>query len=273
MARLAKDYQTYKTKPNITFVGINTCSSNTEAKLRGQVTQLKLTPFAHVLDNTGSISAAYGVDPAYVLTIVVVDGDGKIDTGVRHRGTTGPIIAVEACLPTAKGILADVKVPAGAEQAAHLYNLQQLDLMDVELAKLNQSAEAKTFKDALKKRTDDYTQKRLPELTAMADTDPLGAYFECQVFVRAFSRSKEAGGARNLISKLSGNAKVKTELEAEAAYQQVVAPELAKTTNMALYDKKIKPLMDGYLRKYGETAFATAMAGLHEQLRKSASAK
>lgn len=192
------------------------------------------------------------------LTVVVVDGDGKIS----NRG-------LEAALPSAKGILADLKVPSGAEPAAHLYCLQQFDLMEQEFAKVPPSADVKAFREALKKKTEDYTKKRVPELVAMSATDPLAAFYETNAFLKAFRTAKEAGAAQSLASKLSSNPAVRKEAEAETMYQQIIAPEVAKAISAAVYDKKVKPLMDGYAQRYAGTKFADAMKTVNDAYRSS----
>jgi hypothetical protein len=230
----------------------------TEKRIRAQIEELNLKPYAHVLDNTGTICAAFGVSWKAPLTIVIVDGSGKMTT----KG-------LDACLPSAKGILSDLKVPAGAEQAAHMYSLQQFDLMEQEFAKVAPSPDVKAFREALKKKTDDYTARRVPELVAMSSTDPLAAFHETNAFLKAFRSAKEAGAASSLASKLASNPVVKKELDAEAMYQQLVAPEVVKATTAAVYDKKVKPLMDGYAQRFAGSKFAEAMKTVNDAYRAS----
>lgn len=259
MARLAKDLEAHQNDLNLTIVGINTSFGANEKGVRNEIEQHHLKPFATVLDHTGTISGAYDIDWKKLYTIVVVDADGKV-------------LAKQASLdnlPAAKGILADLKVPSGAELAARMFSLQQFNVMEQEFAKLKPSPELKAFREALKKKIDDYTSKRLPQLTAMSETDPLTAYHEAAAFVTAFPASKEAGAARSLASKLTSKPVVKKETEAEAMYNQFVAPEVVKATTLAVYDKKVKPILDGYMTRYGDTKFAGAVKALHEEILKS----
>ena len=255
MARLAKDYQTYKSKLNVTFVGINTDPLSSESRLRSQIKENNFVPFAHLWEPTGVLAAAYGVSPHFPCTIVIVDAEGKI---------AGPARTLDAFLANAKGILDGIKVPAGCEQAAHLFNLQQFDLMDAELAKVTQTPEIKAFKEALKAKVAEYTARRATELTAMADSNPLTAYRETIAFAKAFGRAKEISAVQTLNSKLANLPKVKKENEAASAYQQLVAPALAKAQSLVAYNKNVQPLMDGYLQRYGDTECGQAMKDLAE---------
>ncbi|MGD0093462.1 MAG: hypothetical protein ABSE73_26410, partial [Planctomycetota bacterium] len=218
MAKLAKDLEAHKSDANVTFVGINTTVGANEKRIRAEVDEFNLKPFAHVLDSTGMISSAYGVSWKVLLTVVMLDAEGKV-VGKR---------SLDGSLPEAKGILADVKIPSGAEKAAYLFSQQQFNLMEQELAKLPPGAEIKGFREALKKKIEDYTKKRVPELAAAADANPLNVYHEALAFVKAFPGAKEAGAAQSLANKLAGKPEVKKEVEAEQMYHQVVAPELAK---------------------------------------------
>lgn len=259
MARLAKDLEAHKSDLNLTIVGVNTTLGANEKGIRKEIEDHKLKPFSHVLDHTGVICGEYGVKWKDLYTLVVVDADGKV-LGKKPNMDN---------LPAAKGILADVKVPSGAEAAARMFSLQQFGLMEQELAKVPPSADLKAFREALKKKNDDYTSKRLPQLTALGETNPLTAYHEAAAFVTSFPTSKEASAARSLASRLSSKPEVKKETEAETAYNQFVAPEVVKATTLPVYEKKVKPLVDGYMTRYGDTKFGGAVKTLHEAILKS----
>lgn len=276
MARLAKDYQTYSTKSNVTFVGISTDVDNTEKRMRSQIDLHNLKPYAHVLDNTGALAAAYQVPQKVPLTIVIVDAEGKIALNVgwgsfygsKDNPTYAYIKALNESLEKAPGALGDLKPPAGCERAAHMFGLQQFDQMEMEFAKIPQNAEVKAFREGVKAKVDAYTKQRLAELQALGDTDPLVAYQETQAFARAFRTAKEFGAAQSLASKLGTNPVVKKETEAEAMYQRIVAPEMVKATTLPVYEKKVKPLMDGYLQRYGDTKYGMAMKSVHDAMTK-----
>ncbi|HYF50136.1 MAG TPA: hypothetical protein VEJ63_12070, partial [Planctomycetota bacterium] len=57
--------------------------------------------------------------------------------------------------------------------------------------------------------------------------------------------------------KLLGNALVKKEVEAEAGFQSILVSEMKKVNNAQAFDTRIKPLLDGYLKKFGDTKFST----------------
>lgn len=278
MARLVKDYQTYsKAKPNVTFVGINTSAGITEKKLRADIDQYGLKPFANVADTMGSIAAAYAVPTKVPYTIVIVDAEGKIasnvDQFVYYNGDkNNPYFNYQKLIDegckACKGILGDTKVPAGGENAAHLFNLQQFDQLDAELARLN-GPDSQAFKDAIKAKITEYTAKRAKELEALGQTNPLAAYRETLAFAKAFPKCKELSTAQSLAQKFGNDPKVKKENAAETAFQQVIAPELLKTTTMAAYDKKVKPLLDGFLQRYGDTEFGASAKIAQEEFRKS----
>jgi hypothetical protein len=274
---LAKDYETYSSKLNITFVGVSTDVNGNQRSLQADVEKFKLKPFAHVLDNTGALASAYQVPQKVPLTIVIVDAEGKIALNVEWNyrvmaaGSSGKpdykyITALNGCSEKAPGLLGDLKAPEGCEQAAHMFSLQQFDLMEMEFAKVPQNDGVKAFREGLKAKVEAYTKQRLTDLQAMADTDPLTAYYETQVFVQAFRKAKELSAAQSLLSKLRINATVKKELEAEMMYQRVVAPQMTRINSKAVYEKKIKPLMDAYLQRYGTTKYAIAMKSVHDTM-------
>jgi hypothetical protein len=52
---------------------------------------------------------------------------------------------------------------------------------------------------------------------------------------------------------------VKKEIEAEAAFQQTLVPELKRTTTWDRYVKNVQPILDGYLRSFGATQYGAAV--------------
>jgi hypothetical protein len=278
LARLVKDYQTYsKAKPNVTFVGINTSAGIPEKKMRAQIDEYALKPFANVADTVGSIAAAYAVPAKVPYTLVIVDADGNIACNIDQYLIMGgdkdnpyykyQKLIDEGC-KACKGILGDTKAPAGAESAAHLFNLQQFDQLDMELARLKGS-DSQAFKDAIKAKITEYTAKRIKELQTLGEGNALAAYRETLAFAKAFPKCKELSTAQSLAQKLNGNPKVKKENEAESAFQQVLTPELNKTTTGAAYDKKVKPLLDAFIQRYGDTEFGASIKVSQEEVRKS----
>ncbi|HEY3319714.1 MAG TPA: hypothetical protein VGP72_04485 [Planctomycetota bacterium] len=236
--------------------------TNTEKRLRTQIDQLKLKPFPHVLDKNGMLAGAYGVSHHDALHVVILDAEGKVTRSMQNQG-------IEKLAGATKGLLGELKAPANGENAAHLYAIQQFDQLDAEIAKLGSSADVKAFKDGIKTKTDEYTKKRVPEIATIGEKEPYNAVQEIMSFMRAFPKCKEASAAQSLFNKLNSSPEVKKENDAERAYLAVVAPEVTKATTLPVFDKKVKPLMEGYMGRFGETKYATAMKTVTDNLRKS----
>lgn len=269
MASLVKDYETYKDTRSVTFIGICTSMTATTKSMAAQVDRYNLKPFANMLDMGGATAVAYGVPKNAKFWIILIDGEGKIAyndegmgwfwTGGPNKGKTVFQTQLEASFAKCKGLLGDAKIPSTMTYATHLFDLQQFDLMERELAKADAREATEDQKEVaklLRDKVTDLRKKRLEQIQTLATSDPLQAYREAMAFVSAFPKAPEMPTLRAVGMKLSGDAKVRREIAAESAFQQMMVPEMKKVTNIAAFDKTLKPLLGSYLQSFGDTKYA-----------------
>ena len=268
LAGLVSDYEKYKTMRNVSFIGVCSSMTATVRSMTQQVEQFKLKPFANMLDTGGTTAAAFGVPRNAAFHLVVVDGAGNIafnaSTGLHW--TSGPDAGkyvhhtqVEASLKECKGIIGDVNVPATLSVAAHLYDLQQFKLVDLELNRLMQvekSSEAKMFSNLLKGKIADSRKARLLQIQNEASSDPLQGYRDASAFIEAFPGAPEEAAVKAIGAKLIVNPKVKPELDAEAGFQRIMVPEMKRALTTASFNQKIAPLLTSYLQAFNATQYA-----------------
>lgn len=231
------------------------------------VMKIKDLPFTKMLDANGATLAAYHMAPDIPYQLVVLDHEGNIafngNSMMSFSENGKPAVPVrvsgaEKALKAAPGMLGDAKAPESMTMALHLFNLQQFDKMDAELAKARKadtSAEAKQFAELLEKKVAEYRAKRLVELAALTESDPIKAFREVDLFLLCFPRAKEATAAKSLQSKLNSNPKVRLEKEAQNSFDQVVMPAMQRVRTRKQYDLNVAATVQGYLKKYGETEF------------------
>jgi hypothetical protein len=268
LASLVKDYETYKKMRNVTFIGINTSSTTTLKTMESQVKQFNLKPFANMLDAGGATAAAYGVPRTQPFWLVVVDGGGKIAynasrgwfwSGGPDAGKTIHSTQIEKSLKEyPEGVLGQKEVPKEMEPAAHYYDLQQFDLLEVELRKASTPA-AKAFAEYLRSRIAESRKARTEQIEALAVSDPVQGYREATSFAGAFAKAPEGPAINELGRTLQKAPAVKKEIEAEAIFQKMIVPELKKTTTRDKYLRFIQPLLDNYLKAYGATQCGAAV--------------
>ena len=268
MASLVKDYENYKKTRNVTFIGINTSTIATLKTMESQIKQFKLQPFANMLDAGGATAAAYGVPKSSPFWLVVIDGGGKIaynaSTGWFWSGgpDAGKTIHSTQIAKSLKeypeGVLGKKDVPSEMELAAHYFDLQQFDLLEVELRKAATPA-AKEFAEYVRGRIAESRKARKDQIESLASSEPTQAYREATAFAAAFPKAPESATVNDLGKKLQNQPEVKKEIAAEAAFQQSIAPELKKTTTRDRYLKIVQPLVDGYLKAYGSTQFGASI--------------
>ncbi len=269
LAGLVSDYSTYKNTRNITFIGICTSSTATTKSMAAQVGTFGLKPFANMLDAGGVTSAAYGVPKNAKFWLVLLDGEGKIaynDAGMGWHWTSGPNTGktvfqtqLEESFGKSKGLLNEAAIPATLKYAAHLFDLQQFELMETELNKVvpaDATVEQKDFAALLRSKVGELRKQRMGQIVALSKTDPVQAYRDAVAFMEAFPKSPEMPALRTVGSKLSTDAKVQRELAAEAGFQQIMVPVMKRTITPALFDKNMGPLLDSYLKAYGDTRYA-----------------
>jgi len=268
LASLVKDYETYKKFRNITFIGINTSITANLKTVESQVKQFNLKPFANMLDAGGATAAAFDIPKNAPFWITVIDGSGKIAYNAS-RGwfwADGPDAGkpihrtqIEKSLKEyPDGILGVKEIPKDMELAAHYYDLQQFDLLEGELRKAATPA-CKDFADLVRARIAESRKARKEQIEAESKSEPVQAYREATAFVAAFPTAPERPAVNDLGKSLVKLAEVKKEIEAEAAFQQMLVPELKKTTTLARFMKNIQPLLDGYLKSFGSTQYGAAV--------------
>jgi|SRR5579862_1877974 len=265
------DYEKFSKTRSITFVSICASMTATLKSVERQAEQYKLNPFPTMLDAAGATAHAYKVPKGYGTWIIVIDGDGKIaysdSKGWRWSGgeNAGKLVhhtMIEDSQKKAPGILKVKAVPADATLAAHYYDLQQFQLAEVELKKLDKKTaeDVKAFTTLLHDTIVETRKKRLAEVEEMSKTTPVQAYREAVAFVAAFPSSPERSPMNDLGKALVKDAAVKNELQAEDAYRRIVVPELLKSPKgSADFEQRVEPLLKGYLKVYGTTEYAAAV--------------
>lgn len=270
LASLVSDYESYK-KPGVTFVSICTSMTGTISRVKQQVETFKLKPFATMLDSGGMTATAYNVPRNAKFRLVVIDGDGKIAYNAsqgwtwsngENAGKAIHLTQVEKSLKEHTTLLYDAAPPKDMAQAAHLYDLQQFGLMEAEMAKVlatKKNPENTAFATTIRNKVVEVRKQRAAQIEAMAAANPVQAYREALTFVTAFLQCPELKGLATMVNKLKRDPKVSEELRAEDAYQNMLVPEMRKTTNMSSFDKKLKPMADGYLQTFGKTDFGSSV--------------
>ena len=274
MASLVKDYESYKKYRNITFIGICTSSTGTVKSMEGQIKQFKLKPFANMLDAGGATAAAYGVPANAPFWIVVIDGGGKIAFNASRglHWSSGPDkgkyvhrTQIEKSLKEyPDGILGLKDIPREMKKAAHYYDLQQFNHLELELRKAERgkaSDEAKAFAAKVRERMEEARAFRVSRIEELAISNPLQAYREAESFVLAFPKAKEKGRVATIARKCARDKEVKKELKAEAAYRRILVPEMKKARVMKVFVRKIRPLLAAYLKAYAGTKYAEVAKG------------
>jgi hypothetical protein len=268
LASLVKDYESYKAFRNITFIGINTSLTATLKNVESQVKQFNLKPFANMLDAGGATAAAYEIPKNAPFWITVIDGGGKIAynasrgwfwAGGPDAGKPIHRTQIEKSLKEyPEGILGAKDIPKEMALAAHYYDLQQFDLLEGELRKAT-SPVCKEFAEYVRGRMAESRKARKEQIEVESKSEPVQAYREATAFVAAFPSAPERSAVNDMGRSLIKLPEVKKEIEAEAAFQQTLVPELKKTTNLGRYTKVIQPLLDGYLKSFGATQYGAAV--------------
>jgi hypothetical protein len=241
--------------------------------MESQVKQFKLQPFANMLDAGGATAAAYSVPKNSPFWLVIIDGGGKIAYNASrgwHWGGSGPDAGkyihqtqLEKSLKEyPEGILGPKAVPKEMETAAHYYDLQQFDLLEGELRKFEGKSSmpaCKDFADYMRSKIAESRKARKEQIETLSKSEPVQAYREATSFAAAYPAAPERSAVNELGRSLLKMAEVKKEIEAEAAFQQMVVPELKKTSTLDRYVKNVQPLVDGYLKAFGATQYGAAV--------------
>jgi len=268
LASLVKDYETYKKLHNITFIGINSSSTATLKTMESQVKQFNLKPFANMLDAGGATAAAYGVPRNAPFWLVVIDGSGKIAYNASrgwfwadgpNAGRTIHSTQIEKSLKDyPEGVLGKKDIPKEMETAAHYYDLQQFDLLEMELRKAATPA-AKEFAEYVRGRIAESRKARKEQIESLSASDPTQAYREAIAFAAAFAKAPESQAVNEMGRTLVKQPSVKKEIDAEAAFQQSLVPELKRALTKDKYQRFVQPLLDSYLKAYGMTQYGASV--------------
>jgi hypothetical protein len=277
LASLVKDYETYKKLRNITFIGICTSPTATQKTMETQVKEFKLKPFANMLDAGGATAAAYEIPKTAPFWLTVIDGGGKIAynasrgwfwSGGPDAGKPIHQTQIEKSLKAyPEGVLGSRPVPPEMETAAHYYDLQQFGLLEAELRRgeaKSSPAPVREFAEYLRSRMTESRKARMEQIESLAKSEPVQAYREATAFVAAFPGAPERSTVNDVGRNLLKEPVVKKEIDAEAAFQQMLVPELKKTTTRDRYLRVIQPLLEGYLRSFGATQYGAAVKGACE---------
>lgn len=236
--------------------------------VKAQVDRYDLKPFANMVDAGGATSSAYGVPKNAANWLVIVDPEGKIAYNASKgwtwssgadRGRAIHQTVIERSLKGANGLLGVKEIPSSMEYAAHLFDLQQFSLLEVELLKAEAKAgdtEAQGFAKKLRERVAEERKRRMTQIQGLVATDPVQAYREAIAFVEAFPKAPEMAELRKLGMELNRKPEVQLELKAEDGYRQVLVPAMRQCRDMRTFTSKVKPLLDGYLQTFGKAQFA-----------------
>jgi hypothetical protein len=245
--------------------------------MESQINQFKLKPFANMLDAGGATAAAYEVPKTAPFWLTVIDGAGKIAYNASRgwHWSSGPNAGkyvhqtqIEASLKQhPEGVLGAREVPAEMATAAHYFDLQQFNLLEVELRKAeakSSPAPVKEFAEYVRTRIAESRKARKEQIEALAKTDAVQAYREATAFAAAFPSAPERAAVNEMGRSLLKETAVKREIDAEAAFQQMLVPELKKTTTRDRFLRMVQPLLDAYLKSFGNTQYGAAVKGACE---------
>ena len=198
----------------------------------------------------------------------MIDGGGKIAYNASkgwfwsngpNAGKTIHSTQIEKSLQEySEGVLGKKEVPKEMEAAAHYFDLQQFDLLEVELRKAATPA-GKEFAEYVRGRIAESRKARKEQIEALCSTEPAQAYREATAFAAAFPRSPESQAVNEMGRSLVKQPAVKKEIDAEAAFQQSIVPELKKATTKDKFLKFVQPLLESYLKTYGATQFGSSI--------------
>ena len=266
------DYDKYSKLRNMTFISICRSMTATLKQVEKDVHQFNVHPMPTMLDAGGATAHAYKVPKEYSTWIVIIDPEGKIIYN-RNKGWTwtgGPDAGkqvhhtmIEGSQKKSPGILNKKEIPGEAALAAHLYDLQQFQVAELELKKFEAKKatdELKEFGGYLREKIAETRKKRLEDIQQLSSTAPVQAYREAVAFVAAFPNCPERTPMNDIGRNLAQNPAVKKELQAEDAYRRIILPELVKSPKgTAEFTQRVQPALDGFLKVFGGTEYATAV--------------
>jgi hypothetical protein len=265
------DYEKYSKTRNITFISICRSMTATMKQVERDIDQFKVHPLPTMLDAGGATAHAYKVPKMYSTWVVVIDPDGKIVYN-RNKGwywSAGPDkgkyvhhTMIEENQKKSPGILDKKNVPIEAAYCAHLFDLQQFTLAEIEARKLQASKtdDVKEFGTFIRDRIADIRKKRLAEIEELSHNTPTQAYREAVNFVAAFPSAPEKAQMNEIGKGLMKTPQVKAELQAEDAYRRMIVPELVKTPKgTADFENRVQPVLNAWAKMYKDTDYCAAV--------------
>lgn len=265
------DYDKYSKLRNVTFISICRSMTATMKQVERDINQNKVHPLPTMLDAGGATAHAYKVPKQYSTWVVVIDPDGKIvynrskgwywSSGV-DKGKYVHHTMIENSQKKSTGILDSKTVPIEAAACAHLFDLQQFTLAEIEAKKLAASKveEVKAFGAFVKERIAELRKKRLAEIEELSATAPTQAYREAVNFVAAFPACPEKAAMNEIGKNLMKTPQVKAELQAEDAYRRMIVPELIKAPKgTADFEQRVQPMLTAWTKIYGTTEYCAAV--------------
>jgi peroxiredoxin len=268
---MMNDYNKYSKLRNITFISICRSMTATMKQVERDILQNKVTPLPTMLDAGGATAHAYKVPKQYSTWIVVIDPDGKIVhndskgwywSGGVDKGKYVHHTMIENSQKKSTGILDKKEVPIEAALCAHLFDLQQFTMAEIEAKKLAAAkADAvKEFGVFIKDRIAELRKKRLAEIEEMQTSAPTQAYREAVAFVAAFPSCPEKAAMNEIGKTLMKNPAVKAELQAEDGYRRMIVPELVKAPKgTADFEARVQPMLAAWTKLYGQTEYCAAV--------------
>jgi len=265
------DYSKYSKVRNITFISICRSMTSTMKQVEKDIDQNRCHPLPTMLDAGGATAHAYKVPKMYSTWVVVIDPDGKIIYN-RNKGwywssgeDKGKYVhhtMIENSQKKSPGILDKKEVPIEAAYCAHLFDLQQFILAEVEAKKLIASKvpAVNEFGTFIKERIADIRKKRLAEIEELSHSAPTQAYREAVNFVAAFPTSPEKAPMNEIGKGLMKNPAVKAELQAEDAYRRMIVPELVKSPKgTSDFENRVQPIVNAWAKVYKDTEYCAAV--------------
>jgi peroxiredoxin len=265
------DYEKYSKTRNITFISICRSMTSTMKQVEKDIDQNKCHPLPTMLDAGGATAHAYKVPKMYSTWVVVIDPDGKIVynrnkgwywTSGTDKGKYVHHTMIEDSQKKSPGILDKKTIPVEAAYAAHLFDLQQFSLVEIEAKKLTASkvGEVKEFGAYLKERIAEIRKNRLAEIEELSHTVPTQAYREAVNFVAAFPTCPEKPAMNEIGKTLMKTPAVKAELQAEDAYRRMIVPELMRTPKgTADFEQRVQPVLNAWAKMYKDTDYCAAV--------------
>jgi hypothetical protein len=273
LSSLLKDYETYKKNRNVTFIGINTSITANLKTMESQVKQFKLQPFANMLDAGGATPRPITSQERSPSGSSILDGGGKIAYNAS-RGwswSDGPDAGkfihqtqLEKSLKAVSG--RHPRLQGGAQGDGD--GRATTTTCSSSTSSRSSCASTKARAACRRARSSPSTsagrspraaRPRKEQIEALSKSEPIQAYREAIAFATAYPAAPERAAVNELGRSLLKTPEVKKEIEAGGHFQQIVVPELKKTSDVRPLHEERPALLDGYLKTFGATQYGAAV--------------